>query len=269
MNNLQPVIKWSGSKRSQANKIVSYLPKKFNCYFEPFLGGGSILGAVKPQQAVCSDICKPLIELWKLIQSEPMIVSGQYTYMWEMLQKEGHNFYYKIRDEFNTTQSPYCLLFLTRTCVNGLIRFNAKGEFNNSFHHNRKGIAPDKLKNIILNWNQLIQNVDFVSADYQIITKQAKKGDLIYLDPPYFNTNGRYYGRIDYDIFINYLRELNKRKIKFILSYDGIRGEKIYTVNIPKDIYKRHIYISSGNSGFKKIMEKKKEEVYESIYLNY
>ena len=52
----QPVIKWSGSKRSQANTILSYLPQEFNCYYEPFLGGGSMLYAINPAKAICGDV---------------------------------------------------------------------------------------------------------------------------------------------------------------------------------------------------------------------
>ena len=62
--NIKPVIKWSGSKRSQATEIMKYIPEQYETYYEPFVGGGSILYALSPQKAVCRDICEPLIELW-------------------------------------------------------------------------------------------------------------------------------------------------------------------------------------------------------------
>ena len=70
MKSFNPVIKWSGSKRSQANEIVSLAPQ-FETYYEPFLGGGSVLYAMSPQNAVCGDICSPLISLWQLIRNNP------------------------------------------------------------------------------------------------------------------------------------------------------------------------------------------------------
>ena len=67
---MQPVIKWSGSKRSQAEKIISYFPD-YDTYYEPFIGGGSIMYHIKGKR-VCSDICNPLIDLWQIIQNNPL-----------------------------------------------------------------------------------------------------------------------------------------------------------------------------------------------------
>ena len=266
---MQPVIKWSGSKRSQSEIIKSFFPNSFNTYYEPFIGGGSMLYVINPDKAICGDICEPLIELWKEIRDNPFIVGEEYRKRWTKLQEEGSHIYYTIRENFNKTQSPYDLIFLSRTCTNGLIRFNSKGEFNNSYHITRKGIKPDSLEKIIVDWSNHIQNVDFFASDYIITTSTACTGDIIYLDPPYFHTKGIYYGNIDFTKFLNYIEDLNKRNIKYILSFDGKRGDKDYTVDIPNTLYKRHEFIPSGNSTFKKVMDKEKEQVFESIYLNY
>ena len=266
---MQPVIKWSGSKRSQSEIIKSFLPDSFGTYYEPFIGGGSMLYAINPEKAICGDICESLIELWKEIRDHPFIVAEEYRKRWIKLQEEGSSIYYIIRDNFNKTKSPYDLMFLSRTCTNGLIRFNSKGEFNNSFHFSRKGINPDSLKRIIVDWSNHIQNVDFTATDYIVTTSSAKTGDIIYLDPPYFHTKGMYYGNIDFDKFLNYLEDLNNRNIKYILSYDGKRDSKDCTVDIPNTLYKRHEFIFSGNSSFKRIFSKENEKVFESIYLNY
>lgn len=265
----KPVIKWSGSKRSQSDKIISYLPDTFNTYYEPFIGGGSMLYAIRPEKAVCGDICVPLIDLWNEIKWNPECLAEEYRVRWKRLQEEGYQTYYEIRDDFNKNQNPQDLLFLSRTCVNGLIRFNAEGDFNNSLHHTRPGIAPDSLKRIILDWSEHIQCAEFVAQEYFETTSGAKKGDLIYLDPPYFHTKGRYYGTIDFDYFLDYLDALNQRGIKYLLSLDGIRGKDNFTVNLPKELYKRHELIPSGNSSFKKVMDKENMQVFESLYLNW
>ena len=266
---MQPVIKWSGSKRIQANEILKYFPDNYDVYYEPFVGGGSILYAAQPKNAVCGDICEPLIELWNYIKDNPIKLSKEYESRWQSLQNDGYEVYYQIRDRFNKSKSPEDFMFLSRTCVNGLIRFNAKGEFNNSLHHTRPGINPTRLTNIILDWSSKIQNVAFVNADYRESTKKAKKGDLVYLDPPYFHTKGRYYGTIDFDEFTLYLEELNEKGVKYILSFDGKGGNRDYTVKLPPHLYKRHIYIKSGNSTFRKVIDKEKELVLESLYLNW
>ncbi|MDU3276356.1 MAG: Dam family site-specific DNA-(adenine-N6)-methyltransferase [Veillonella sp.] len=265
----KPVIKWSGSKRSQSEKIKNYLPENFNRYYEPFIGGGSMLYSINPTNAVCGDICIPLIDLWNEIKTNPLALSQAYRYRWSRLQTEGYQVYYEIRDNFNQSQSPEDLLFLSRTCVNGLIRFNSNGKFNNSLHHSRPGIHPDSLQKIILDWSKHIQGAKFISSDYTVTTESAKKGDLIYLDPPYFHTKGRYYGSINFDTFFTYLEHLNSKGVKFMLSFDGIRGQNDFTVEIPKDLYKRHEYILSGNSSFKKVMDKENIKVLESLYLNW
>ena len=265
----KPVIKWSGSKRSQSEKIVHFLPEDLGTYYEPFIGGGSMLYAINPHTAICGDICEPLIALWNEIKEHPADLAEAYRARWKRLQHEGYRVYYEIRDEFNKGHSPEDLLFLSRTCVNGLIRFNANGEFNNSFHHTRPGIDPDKLAKIIVDWSTHIQGATFYTQDYYETTKSAKAGDFVYLDPPYFHTKGRYYGTIDYKTFLQYLEDLNLRKIKFILSFDGIRGGQNYTVALPHNLYKRHVFIPSGNSSFKKVMDKQNLQVFESLYLNF
>ncbi len=265
----KPVIKWSGSKRSQSARIKEYLPEKFNRYYEPFIGGGSMLYAINPSNAVCGDICEPLIGLWKKIKNNPIELAEAYRIRWTKLHTEGYQIYYSIRDDFNKNHYPEDLLFLSRTCVNGLIRFNANGEFNNSLHHTRPGISPDSLASIIMDWSKHVQGAEFIAGDYTDITTEAKTGDLIYLDPPYFHTKGRYYGTIDFDAFLDYLEQLNNKGIKYMLSFDGIRGEDDFTVALPKELYKRHELIPSGNSSFKKVMDKQKLQVYESLYLNW
>lgn len=266
---IRPVIKWSGSKRSQAQIIKSFFPESFGTYFEPFIGGGSILYAISPEKSICGDICKPLIDLWIEIRDNPDALADGYTQRWTRLQEEGYTAYYEIRNDYNRDKSPYDLLFLSRTCVNGLIRFNDKGEFNNSLHYSRKGINHVTLRNIIYDWSSHIKNTVFYAEDYTITTESAKPGDIVYLDPPYFHTKGRYFGTIDYDKFLAYLEDLNNNGIKYILSFDGKRGSEDYTVDIPKELYKRHEFLPSGNSTFKKVIDKETQKVFESLYLNF
>ena len=265
---LMPAIKWSGSKRSQAKRIIELFPD-FNKFYEPFLGGGSVLIEASPKTAICGDVCEPLINFWNIVKNDPKRLIRNYTKQWNELQIKGYITYYKFRNRFNKNPNAIDLLFLSRTCVNGLIRFNSHGQFNNSFHHTRKGINPDTLKYIIMQYSNKIKYYKFSAKDYEATTKTATCDDLIYLDPPYFNTNGRYYGKINFDRFFKYLKLLNNKKIPFILSFDGSRGNTKYFVDLPKYLFKRHIILDSGNSSFKKVMSKKTENVKESLYLNF
>lgn len=266
---MMPVIKWSGGKRSQAKIIMSFVDCSFNTWHEPFVGGGSLLQWIWPGKAICGDICEPLIAFWNLVKDEPGYLADAYRKRWQKLQDEGYTAYYAIRNSFNENHNPEDLLFLSRTCVNGLIRFNSQGYFNNSFHHTRKGIEPGRLEKIIQAWSKIIHNMSFIYRDYAESIDDMKVGDIVYLDPPYFHTVGRYYGGIDTERFFSFLDRLNSLDIRWMLSFDGKRGNKTYEVEFPKGLARRHVMIPSGNSSFRKVINQKIEPVTESLYLNW
>src|ERR1035437_629977 len=188
---LPPVIKWSGSKRSVAAQLASLFPE-YERYYEPFVGGGAMLPFRKVKQGYASDIMPELIQLWAVIRDQPQLAIDGYSMRWHARQRDGHGVYYEIRDHFNLTRDPIDFLFLSRTCVNGLIRFNKDGNFNNSLHHTRPGIAPETLEQVIAMWSKAIQCVDFTVADYTNALLHVTESDFVFLDPPYESTRGRY-----------------------------------------------------------------------------
>lgn len=270
MAKFQPVIKWSGSKRSQAEEILKRFPKKIDTYYEPFCGGASMLRAllesdIEVNRYICSDVCKPLIELWNLIKDKPKELCDAYEIHHSLFKNERGDYFYKIRDEFNKYQSPYDFLFLLRTCANGMPRFNKKGEFNTPVHHGRDGIIPHTFRNICYEWSELLNrhNVEFICQSYECI--KTNIGDFVYLDPPYANTKGMYYGLIDYDALWEWMRN---QKGNYIMSFDGVSGKSDLTYDVPPDLFVKHEYILSGNSSFKRITHTSNNDiVYESLYL--
>jgi DNA adenine methylase len=275
MKLFQPVIKWSGSKRSQANEIISYFPKEIDTYYEPFCGGCSVLRAllesdIKVNKCVCSDVNITLVSLLLMIKAYPNTVFREYKKLWEQLnsledtskQKE---FYEKIRDKFNKERNPLDFMFLNRTCFNGLIRYNQKGEFNSAFHLNRGGINPDRFEKIINEWSELFNknNVEIKMLTYRWI--KPTENDFVYLDPPYANTKGMYTSEFNNDLFFKWLKTL---PCKWALSYDGKSGNEDNTFDIPKELYDEHVYLKSGNSSFKRLKKVDKDAmVYESLYI--
>ena len=270
----QPVIKWSGSKRSQSEQIIFYFPKNIDTYYEPFCGGCSVLfqllhSDVKVKNYICSDINKDLIDLWNMIKNNYEFLINSYKNMWEELNTDENlerkkEYYYSVRERFNKFRQPEDFLFISRTTTNGLIRYNQKGEFNNSFHITRKGINPETLNKIIKQWSDKLNeyNVQFIHSDYNEI--QTQENDFIYLDPPYAGTKGIYYGTIDYEKLWEWLRQQNCR---YILSFDGTCGKEDRTYEVPNDLYNNHVYLENGNSSFKKLRYEKIEKVKESLYL--
>ncbi|WP_080845680.1 DNA adenine methylase [Cytobacillus gottheilii] len=274
MVKFQPVIKWSGSKRSQSERIISLFPKEIETYYEPFVGGASVLfqllhSDIKVNSYICSDINGDLISLWNEIKSNPLDIIETYFKLWKELNADEDierkkQYFYSVRERFNKTRNPHDFLFLSRTCTNGLIRFNSSGNFNTSFHFSRNGIVPESLQKIIIDWsNKLNENdVQFIHRSYELIN--TLEGDLLYLDPPYANTKGMYYGKLDYDLFWNWLKGQRGR---YLLSFDGKRADVDNTYAVPEYIYNEHIYLHSGRSSFKDLKNQVVEQVQESLYI--
>ena len=276
------LIKWTGSKRSQAHSIFNLAPEYKN-YFEPFLGGGSMMYLFSNRGSVGSDLYKPLIDLWLLVRDEPETLIHDYKDKWLQLNAEldgidlstmtrGNGIprtYYVIRDNFNKHNNPLDFNFLMRTCVNGIVRFNDKGEFNNSFHLSRRGMKPDSFSKSVMLWHKKIQQVDFLRADYKDIISQTEKGDFVYLDPPYVATKNRYVSQLQPEQLFHELEKLNSRGVNWTLSYDGRRGDLDLTYHVPKKIFKNLYYIHSGCSAVKKVLNGPIERVEEALYTNY
>ena len=266
--NVPSLIRWTGSKRSQAGVIARHAPQH-DRYLEPFLGGGALLYVLGGVGSVAGDVYDPLVKFWKTVQSDPQRVIDHYTDEWHALQDDLPGHYYVVRERFNQTRDPLDLAFLTRTCVNGIVRFNQDGEFNNSFHLSRRGMSPDKFSGIVRIWNIAIRGVEFVCEDYEDTVALAKPGDFVYLDPPYANNKSRYISDLDPDRLWDVLDDLNHRDVKWALSFDGTRGDSDFTQPVPPSLYRHRHLISSGNSKVRQVLGGVNEEVRESLYLNY
>lgn len=273
----QPVIKWSGSKRSQSEEIINRIKdKEYDTYYEPFCGGCSVLFQLlhsnkKFKKYICSDINNDLISLWNMIKDNPNKIIEEYTKMWNELNADDDKerkkqYFYMVRDRFNKSKNPCDFMFIMRTTTNGMPRYNKSGEFNNSFHVTRNGIIPSTFAKIVKKWSEVLNkfNVQFIHRSYnEIITTE---NDFVYLDPPYANTKGMYYGTIDYNMLWNWIR---KQECDYMLSFDGKTSSLDVTYNVPKDIYSKHEYLESGNSSFRRVIGNSNDEyVSESLYIS-
>jgi DNA adenine methylase len=262
------LLKWTGSKRSQAGRIA-HIIAQHSRYFEPFLGGGALLFHFAKPDARASDIYAPLIQFWELVRDEPEHLAADYASQWQCLQSDLPAYFYVVRKRFNEEQRPEDLNFLMRTCVNGIVRFSKRGQFNNSFHLSRRGMLPKSFYNIVLKWSQRLCGVRFRQCDYAESLEEARSGDFVYLDPPYLGNKQRYIGDLDVDRFYLELEQLNRRDVKWALSFDGKRGERVYKTAVPPDIYKTVISLESGYSPVAKVLNGPIEQVTETLYLNY
>lgn len=290
---MQPVIKWTGSKRTQAEHIIQLLPDNINTYYEPFLGGGSMLirlieecekGNKHVERFVATDLNIDLINIFRIIRDDPEHLIDDYRLRSNVLRLSemskgwecATEYYNSMRRIYNACEErdasrPYLLFFLTRTCFNGLIRYNSNGEFNTSFHVNRLGMEPDRMAKIIREWSRLLNKYDvrFGASSFEYVLPLVEnEDDFVYLDPPYANLTSKVY---QHDVFDNekLFEMMRQLPCKYAMSYNGRVDDKDNTFNVPTDLYVRHEYIDAKNSAFRKIVSQKTKLVQESLYLNY
>lgn len=193
---IKPVLKWVGGKAAIADCVLDAFPKSYGTYYEPFLGGGAIaLSLHRTKRKVLGDINQDLINFYQVLKDKPDLLIEQ------LIKGENHfnepsvdnqSYFSKVRgiDRLDNWRSHYTeidqaarIIFLNRTCFNGLWRVNSRGENNSPYGY------PDYLKFDIDNLKKvsffLRHNVEISLGSYQDTCSTATKGDLVYLDPPY------------------------------------------------------------------------------------
>lgn len=195
-NIITPFVKWAGGKRQILSLIREKLPKYFNRYFEPFVGGGAVLFDLQPQNAIINDINESLINSYISIRDHPK----EFIEYLEILDSElitcndRNKFYYKARDLYNykLSQSIFDLelaslfVFLNKHCFNGLYRVNKKGLFNVPYNG---GTSSSYDMNNIINMSLYLNNVNILLGDFEDACKSATEGDFIFIDSPYVPIN--------------------------------------------------------------------------------
>lgn len=184
-----PFVKWVGGKRQLLTEIEKYLPSKFATYYEPFIGGGALLFHLQPKNAIINDSNAELINLYTVIKENPLALI-------EDLRKHKNeaDYFYEIRsldrnrDKFSTltnVERASRIIFLNKTCYNGLFRVNSAGEFNTPFgrYKNPNIVNEITIKAVSLYLNKA--NISIMNEDFERALQNVSKGDFVYLDPPY------------------------------------------------------------------------------------
>ncbi len=202
---MNPMIKYRGGKSKEISHFISNMPEHYNRYIEPFLGGGALYFYLEPQNAIINDVNTKLYSFYKQMQEEYPGVRKQLDELqmvYEQNQKEyeglkkkhpeervenkNEALYYKIRDMFNhKIESEYLeavvYFFINKTAYSGMIRYNAKGEYNVPFGRYKNlntKLITDK-------HYELLKRTEIYNYDYSEIFNMAGKNDFIFLDPPY------------------------------------------------------------------------------------
>lgn len=202
---MKPMLKYPGGKLKEIPHIMEHVPKFNGRYIEPFLGGGAVFFHLEPQQSIINDINTPLMSFYRgvrdnypALRQELDAIESLYAqnraafdalkaqHPNERVEDHNEDLYYAIRDMFNNlAEKKYsdALLyyFINKTAYSGMIRYNAKGEFNVPFGR-YKSINT---KSITEQHSKLLQKAELFNGDYLDIFNMSQQGDFMFLDPPY------------------------------------------------------------------------------------
>lgn len=274
------IVQYQGSKRKLAAQILEYMPRKFNRLLEPFSGMAAISIAAAYEQRAKSyhinDINEPLIKILEAAVNSPESLIHAYRNLWneQFTFSESHlEHYYEVRNRFNAGDaSAVNMLYLLARCVKGSVRYSSEGKFNQSPDKRRHGTNPDNLQKNVLSISHLLKGrTVFTAKDYREILAEAKRGDIVYMDPPYQGVSNvrdnRYLSGLDFNEFAVALDDLNKRGIDFLISYDGLRGTKQYGNDLPKELECKKVLLDAGLSSQATLLGRR-EVTYEALYIS-
>lgn len=186
---VSPVLKWVGGKRQLLPLIIPMLPKRITSYCEPFVGGGAVLFELQPKKAIINDINSDLILVYTAIKDNvEELIELLETY------RNEENFYYELRNK-DRDQSKYVklnkiekaarVIYLNKTCYNGLYRVNNAGEFNSPFgRYKTPNIVNAPVLRAVSDYFNSSE-IKFSTTDFAAVLEQVGSGTFVYLDPPY------------------------------------------------------------------------------------
>lgn len=178
----RPFLKWAGGKTQLLPELMARVPSRFNRYFEPFMGGGALFFALAPQRAVLSDINSELVSTYRSLRDD---VGGVIRALDRHRSEERH--FYEVRAQGNARLSASAaaarMIFLNRTCFNGLYRVNRSGQFNVPFgkYKNPTICDADNLRRVA----QVLDSVQIETRNALSVGRYCRRGDFVYFDPPY------------------------------------------------------------------------------------
>lgn len=227
---IAPFLKWVGGKRQLMPAIKELIPKNYTNYYEPFIGGGAVLFDLQPKNAVINDFNEELINVYQTIKENPEeLISDLKTH------KNESDYFYDLRaldrednfENLSNIKKASRVIYLNKTCYNGLYRVNNSGEFNSPFgrYKNPNIVNETTIRAVskYLNTNK----ITILNGDFEEALKGIKKGSFVYFDPPYHpvsaSSNFTGYVQGGFDIYEqvrlrDLCNKLNEKGINFLLS---------------------------------------------------
>ena len=221
----RPFLKWAGGKSKLIQQYIPHLNQEFNNYYEPFLGGGAVFFHLLPKSAVLTDINPELINVYRCVRDkvEPLI-----ALLAEHQHKHNKDYYYRVRQRSYDTDIERAarLIYLNKTCFNGLYRENSKGKFNVPIgqYKNPKICHPD----LLYAASSALESAEIEVRGFAEVVNYAKSNDLVYFDPPYYpistTSNFTAYSRYSFS-------KDDQIRLRDVFAELAIRGVKVMLSN--------------------------------------
>ena len=227
-----PVLKWVGGKRQLISDIEPLIPKRISTYVEPFIGGGAILFHLQPKKAIINDYNQELMNVYQVIKDDS---DGLIEVLKKHKVLDSEDYFYEIRsldrsedyEKMSDVEKAGRIIYLNKTCFNGLFRVNRAGFFNTPYgKYKDPSIVNEVTIRAISNYFNSA-NVKFLTGDYKEALKRLRRGAFVYFDPPYMpissSSNFTGYTEIgfDYEKQVELRDEclkLHNKGIKFLQS---------------------------------------------------
>lgn len=256
------LLKWIGNKQRFAETIVSYMPERFNNYYEPFLGSGAVMAELLLQDqthlyphfdfAFGSDVLPFLIDIFQITKRKPEEIRDYYSREISTYYEDPIQYYEVIKDRFNANHNALDFCLLSRTCYSGIIRFRKTDGYMSTPRGPHKPIDPTSFNKRVDLWSSLIQKAEFFVGSYEETMTLPQAGDIVYCDPPYTHSQSIIYGAQDFHIekLWDKIAECKERGARVMLSINGTRESKRKDISakVPAGLFKREIMVDCGTS---------------------
>lgn len=186
----KPFIKWVGGKTQLLPELTSRMPSSFSRYFEPFIGGGALFFYLQPEQSTLIDINEELTNVYRVIKYKTdELIADLKQHIYEK------DYYYQIRNVDRTNEYKSWsdvrrasrLIYLNKTCFNGLYRVNSRGEFNTPMGSYKNPKIVDELN--LRACSQALQKAEIINGSFLEVEERVGSNDFVYFDPPYAPLN--------------------------------------------------------------------------------
>lgn len=180
----RPFLKWAGGKGQLLEQYSAFIPRNFATYYEPFLGGGAIFFHLQPQHGVLMDINPELVNVYACVRDD---VEAVIAILHVHQEHHCECYYYDLRSQHHLIgiERAARLIYLNKTCYNGLYRENSKGQFNVPMGRYRKPTICNPV--LLRSVSQALKSAKIYLASFtQVLENAISAQDFVYFDPPYY-----------------------------------------------------------------------------------